>query len=76
MEARFIIENKINAGNRYRIRFYDSNGTLVLRANSVGMNDSSNTLIHERLLAYDSISAKHGKRHNLILRVTKEVKHD
>ena len=69
-------ENNINGSNSYSIRFFDSKGNLVLRANFVGMYDSSNTIIQERLLEFDSIFAKYGKRHNLILTGTKEVKHD
>lgn len=56
--------------------FFDSNGNLVLGANIVWMYDSSNTLTQEWPSAYDSIFAKYGKKHNLILRGTKEVKHD
>ena len=48
-EARFVIENKTNGRNSYSIRFFDSKGNLVLRANFVRMYDSSNTLIQERL---------------------------
>jgi putative heme iron utilization protein len=75
-EARFVIENKTNGRNSYSIRFFDSKGNLVLRANFVRMYDSSNTLIQERLLAYERIFAKYGKKQNLVLRATKEVEHD
>ena len=75
-EARFVIENKTNGRNSYSIRFFDSKGNLVLRANFVKMYDSSNTLIQERHLAYERIFAKYGKKQNLVLRATKEVKHD
>ena len=44
-EARFVIENKTRSRNRYSIGFFDSKGNLVLRANFVGMYDSSNRLI-------------------------------
>ena len=73
--ARFMIENKTNGRNSYSIRFFDSKGNLVLRANFVKMYDSSNTLIQERLLAYEEIFAKYGKKQNLVLRATKEIKH-
>ena len=46
-----------------------------LRANFVRMYDSSNTLIQERLLAYEKIFAKYGKKQNLVLRATKEIEH-
>jgi putative heme iron utilization protein len=74
--ARFIIENKTNGRNSYSIRFFDSKGNLVLRANFVRMYDSSNTLIQERLSAYERIFAKYGKKQNLVLRATKEVEHN
>jgi putative heme iron utilization protein len=75
-EARFLIENKTNGKNSYSIRFFDSKGNLVQRANFGRMYDSSDTLIQERLLAYERIFAKYGKKQNLILRATKEVEHD
>ena len=74
-EARFVIENKTSGRNSYSIRFFDSKGNLVLRANFVRMYDSSNTLIQERLLAYEKIFAKYGKKQNLVLRATKEIEH-
>jgi putative heme iron utilization protein len=74
-EARFVIENKTNGRNSYSIRFFDSKGNLVLRANFVRMYDSSNTLIQERFLAYEKIFAKYGKKQNLVLRATKEIEH-
>lgn len=72
-EARFVIENKTNGRNSYSIRFYDSKGNLVLRANFVRMYDSSNTIIQERVLAYERIFAKYGKKQTLALGATKEV---
>lgn len=72
-EARFIIENKTNGRNSYSIRFFDSKGNLVLRANFVRMYDSSNKIIQERLLAYDRIFAKYGKKQSLVLTAPKEV---
>ncbi len=75
-EARFVIENKATGRNSYSIRFFDSKGNLVLRANFVRIYDSSNTLIQERLLAYEKIFAKYGKKQNLVLRrATKEIEH-
>lgn len=74
-EARFVIENKTSARNSYSIRFFDLKGNLVLRANFVRMYDSSNRLIQERLLAYEKIFAKYGKKQNLALRAAKEIEH-
>jgi putative heme iron utilization protein len=74
-EARFIIENKTSGRNSYSIRFFDSKGNLVLRANFVRMYDSSNRLIQERLLAYERIFSKYGKKQNLVLRAAKEIEH-
>jgi putative heme iron utilization protein len=75
-EARFVIEQKTNGRNSYSIRFFDSKGNLVLRANFVRMYDGSNTLIQQRLLAYERIFAKYGKKQTLLLAATKEVEHD
>jgi putative heme iron utilization protein len=36
-KARFVIENKTNGRNSYSIRFFDSQGNMVLRANFVRM---------------------------------------
>ena len=74
-EARFVIENKTNGRNSYSIRFFDSKGNLVMRANFVRMYERSNTLIQERILAYEKIFAKYGKKQNLVLRATKEIDH-
>ena len=74
-EARFVIENKTNGRNSYSIRFFDSKGNLVLRANFVRMYDSSNTLIQEGLPAYEKIFANYSKKENLVLRTTKEIDH-
>jgi putative heme iron utilization protein len=74
-EARFVIENKTSGRNSYSIRFFDSKGNLVLRANFVRMYDSSDTLIQERLLAYERIFSKYGKKQNLVLRAAKEIEH-
>jgi putative heme iron utilization protein len=74
-EARFVIKNKTNGRNSYSIRFFDSRGNLVLRANFVRMYDSSNKLIQERLLAYEKIFTKYGKKQNLVLRAAKEIEH-
>jgi hypothetical protein len=75
-EARFVIENKTSAGNSYSIRFFDSKKeNLVIRANFVRTYDSSNRLIQGRLLAYEKIFAKYGKKQNLALRAAKEIEH-
>ena len=49
--------------------------TTSARVNFVRMYDSSNTLIQERLLAYEKIFAKYGRKQNLVLRATKEIEH-
>lgn len=67
MEARFIIENKKEDRNSYSIRFFDSKGNLILRANFIKMYDSSNTLIQERVSKYEQLFSKYGKRHSLPL---------
>ena len=75
VQVRFVKEPRSDGRQSYSIRFFDSNGNLVLRANFVRMYDSSNTLIQERLLAYEKIFAKYGKKQNLVLRATKEIDH-
>ena len=50
--------------------------TTSARVNFVRMYDSSNRLIQERLLAYERIFAKYGKKQNIVLRATKEVEDD
>jgi putative heme iron utilization protein len=74
-EARFVIENKTNGENSYSIGIFGSKGNLVLRANFVRMYDSSDTLIQERLLVYERIFSKYGKKQNLVLRAAKEIEH-
>ncbi len=49
--------------------------TTSARVNFVRMYDGSNILIKERLLAYEKIFAKCGKKQNLVLRATKEIEH-
>jgi len=67
-EARFVTENMTDDRKSYSIRFFDSEGNLVLRANFIRMYDSSKTLIQERLRGYEQIYAKYGKKQNLILK--------
>jgi putative heme iron utilization protein len=74
-EARFVIENKTSGRNSYSIRFFDLKGNLVLRANFVRIYDTSNRLIQERLLAYEKIFEKYGKKQSLALRAAKEIEH-
>jgi putative heme iron utilization protein len=74
-EARFVIENKTSGRNSYSIRFFDSKANSVLRASFVRMYDSSNRLIQERLLAYEKIFSKYGKKQNLVLRAAEEIEH-
>jgi putative heme iron utilization protein len=66
-EARFVKENKTDGRTSYSIRFFDLKGILILRANFVKMYDSSNKIIQERLLKYEEIFAKYGKKESLIL---------
>ena len=61
-EARFVKENKTDGRTSYSIRFFDLKGILILRANFVKMYDSSNKIIQERLLKYEEIFAKYGKK--------------
>jgi putative heme iron utilization protein len=67
-EARFVTENMTDDRKSYSIRFFDSEGNLVLRANFIRMYDSSKTLIQEKLLAYEQIYTKYGKKQSLFLK--------
>ena len=67
-EARFVTENMTDDRKSYSIRFFDSEGNLVLRANFVRMYDSSKELIQEKLLAYEQIYAKYGEKQSLLLK--------
>lgn len=67
-EARFVTENMTDDRKSYSIRFFDSEGNLVLRANFVRMYDSSKELIQEKLLAYEQIYTKYGKKQSLLLK--------
>jgi|SRR5215467_7879442 putative heme iron utilization protein len=67
-EARFVTENMTDDRKSYSIRFFDSEGNLVLRANFIRMYDSSKTLIQEKLLSYEQIYAKYGKKQCLFLK--------
>jgi putative heme iron utilization protein len=71
IEARFVIENKNGNRNSYSIRFFDSKGNLILRANFVKMYDSSNILIQEKVLKYEQLFSKHGNRYTIPLKVGK-----
>lgn len=67
-EARFVTENMTDDRKSYSIRFFDSEGNLVLRANFIRMYDSSKTLIPERLQVYEKISTKYGNKQSLRLK--------
>jgi hypothetical protein len=49
--------------------------TASARVNFVRIYDSSSTLIQERLLAYEKIFAKYGKKEKLVLSAAKEIEH-
>ena len=66
-EARFVKEINTEDRTSYSIRFFDLKGNLVLRANFVKMYDISNTLIQDRVLKYEEIFAKYGKKERLSL---------
>jgi putative heme iron utilization protein len=67
-EARFVTENMTDDRKSYSIRFFDLEGNLVLRANFIKMYDSSKTIIQEKLLTYEQIYTKYGKKQSLILK--------
>ena len=68
IEARFVKESRPESSkDSYSIRFFDSKGNLTLRANFVRMYDDSNVIIQERLLKFEEIFSKYGKKETLSL---------
>jgi putative heme iron utilization protein len=66
-EARFVNEARTDGKQSYSIRFFDSKGNLAMRANFIGLYDSSGNLIKDRIDKYNEIHSKFGGKDSLPL---------
>ena len=60
--AKFIIEERQNGMNGYSIRFFDSQGNIIMRANFVKMYDGNGNLISKKYERYDELFTKYGNK--------------
>ncbi|MDW0228911.1 MAG: ChuX/HutX family heme-like substrate-binding protein [Nitrososphaeraceae archaeon] len=60
--ARFIIEERRNGMNGYSIRFFDTKGNIIMRANFVKMYDGNGNLISKKYERYDELFTKYGNK--------------
>jgi len=60
--AKFIIEERQNGMNGYSIRFFDSQGNIIMRANFVKMYDDNGNLISKKYERYDELFTKYGNK--------------
>ena len=68
IQARFVKEPRSDGRQSYSIRFFDSNGNLLMRANFTKMYDSSGNLLNEKVAKFDQIYNKYGSKESLSLR--------
>ena len=74
VQARFVKETSRpdssggGAKQSYSIRFFDSKGNLLMRANFTKMYDSNGNLIKEKVDKFDEMYAKYGAKELLLLR--------
>lgn len=66
-EARFVNEARNDGKQSYSIRFFDSKGNLAMRANFIGLYDSSGNLMKDRIDNYNEIHRKFGGKDSLPL---------
>jgi putative heme iron utilization protein len=66
-EARFVNEGRTDGKQSYSIRFFDSKGNLAMRANFIGLYDSSGNLMKDRIDKYKEIHSKFGGKDSLPL---------
>jgi putative heme iron utilization protein len=66
-EARFVNEARTDGKQSYSIRFFDSKGNLAMRANFIGLYDSSGNLMKDRIDKYNEIHRKFGGKDSLPL---------
>jgi putative heme iron utilization protein len=60
--AKFIIEERQSGMNGYSIRFYDSQGNIIMRANFVNMYDDDHILIPKKYDKYNELFIKYGHK--------------
>ena len=58
--AKFVIEERQSGMNGYSIRFYDSQGNIIMRANFVNMYDDDHILIPKKYDKYNELFIKYG----------------
>jgi len=58
--AKFVIEERQSGMNGYSIRFYDSQGNIIMRANFVKMYDDDHTLIPKKYDKFNELFIKYG----------------
>jgi putative heme iron utilization protein len=68
IQARFVKEPRSDGRQSYSIRFFDSKGNLLMRANFTKMYDSSGNLLNEKVAKFDQIYNKYGSKESLSLR--------
>ena len=60
--AKFVIEERQSGMNGYSIRFYDSQGNIIMRANFVKMYDDDHTLIPKKYDKFNELFIKYGHK--------------
>ncbi|MGI8719996.1 MAG: ChuX/HutX family heme-like substrate-binding protein [Nitrososphaeraceae archaeon] len=60
--AKFVIEERQSGMNGYSIRFYDSQGNIIMRANFVKMYDDNGNLISKKYDRYNELFIKNGNK--------------
>ena len=63
--AKFIIEERQNGMNGYSIRFFDTKGNIIMRANFVKMYDCNGNLISKKYERYDELFTKYGNKETI-----------
>ena len=60
--AKFVIEERQSGMNGYSIRFYDSQGNIIMRANFVKMYDGDHILIPKKYDKFNQLFIKYGHK--------------
>jgi len=64
-KAKFVIEERQSGMNGYSIRFFDSQGNIIMRANFVKMYDGNGNLISKKYERYDELFTKYGNKETI-----------
>ena len=64
-KAKFVIEERQSGMNGYSIRFFDSQGNIIMRANFVRMYDGNGNLISKKYERYDELFTKYGNKETI-----------